>query len=217
MEAALAEAPDLRGHGAGRTVSRGIMRALERRQLAAGQRLVETDLAAQFGVGRNAVREAIQWLSAHGAIDVTRHRSPAIRQLDPAETQEVLDVAAPIMGLMARAAARRYRPEAHGVSLHAALQALKAADEDDTPGAFSQARRRFYRLLIEIGANRELKRVFPAIGMHVLYAQYPSGRLRRFSDFQAIAEAITAGDAEAAEAAGRAQIEAVRASVLSLE
>ena len=93
--------------GASRRVSRGIMRALELGQLVPGQRLIETQLAAEYRVGRNAVREAVQWLSATGVIDLSRYRSAALRELDPVETLEVLEVAEAVIGLLLKAAARR--------------------------------------------------------------------------------------------------------------
>ena len=57
-----------------------------------GQRLVEVDLAAQFGVSRNSVREALQRLAAQGLVDLFRNKGAAIRTLSPQETLEVLDV-----------------------------------------------------------------------------------------------------------------------------
>src|SRR3546814_6211209 len=54
---------------------------------------------------------------------------------------------------------------------------------------------RFCRSLLLIGGNRELQRIFPAIGIHIIHAQYPSTRLQgiRLADYQAIARAVAAG------------------------
>ena len=208
------EAPvETSGPGASRRVSRGIMQALELQQLVPGQRLVETDLAAQYGVGRNAVREAVQWLAAHGVIDLTRHRSAAIRRLDAAEALEVLDVAEAMIGLIVRTAARQYEAGSHGAVLKAALAELERAADD--AGAFSRARRHFYRALIEIGGNRELFRLFPAVGVHILYAQYRSTALERIrlGEFQAMATAVMGKDPDQAEAAARAYVGKLRAIV----
>jgi DNA-binding GntR family transcriptional regulator len=191
------------------------MQALETQRLVPGQRLVETDLAQQYGVGRNAVREAVQWLAAHGVIDLTRHRSAAIRQLDAAETTDALDVAEPLVGLIVATAAQRYQAEEHRVVLEAALAELERGALADTPGAFSQARRHVYRVLIAIGGNSELSRLFRVLGLHIVYAQYRSPGLEqgRLADFQAMAASVMAGDAERGEAAGRAHVAAVRGIV----
>lgn len=202
-------------HSAARRVSRGLMEGLEQGRVSPGQRLVETDLAAEYGVGRNAVREAIQWLAAHNAVDVVRFRSASIRRLGPQETLDVLSVAEPLTGLTARAAAERYDADRHAAALAAALGELVRADDETTPGAFSRGRRHFYRTMLEIGDNRELDRLFPALGLHILHAQYRSAGLRRarLQDFHAMAEAIRRKDSSAADAAGRIYVQRLREAV----
>ncbi len=204
--------------GAMLRVYRGILQALELHQLVPGQRLIETDLAAQFGVGRNAVREAMQRLAARGVVDLSRHRSAAIRQLDLEETMEVLDVTKALIGLIARTAAGHFRPEAHGDMLREAIAQLEAVEDAENPGAFSKARRGFYRTLLAVGGNRELRRIFPAVGMHVIYSHYQSPRLRRLriEDYKLIMAAIASGDEARAEAMGYAHVDNVRAGILEL-
>lgn len=210
-------APETARHGASRKVSRGIMRAIELNQLTPGQRLVETDLAAQYGVGRNAVREAIQWLAARGIIDITRFRSAAIRRLDRAETIAVLDVARALIAILARDAARHFDAALHGPRLDAALHDLEQADDEHVPGAFARARRHFYGVMLDISQNRELRRLFPALGMQILHAQYRAAGSRRLrlDDFRALAAAITDDDADGAEAAGRAYVDHLTTTTLA--
>ncbi len=203
--------------GTARQVYLGIVQDLERGRMVPGQRLIETDLATRFGVGRNAVREAMQHLAARGVIDLSPNRSPAIRRLDLTETLEVLDVAQAMTRLAVRAAAAGYRPH-DAELLQSAIDDLTSAASAAEPARFGSARRHFYRTLLLIGGNRELQRLFPAIGMHIIHAQYPSDRLRgiRLADYQAIARAVAARDADAAESAALAHVEAVRAVILDL-
>ncbi|WP_245647554.1 GntR family transcriptional regulator [Novosphingobium lentum] len=196
-------------------VYRGILRDLEEGRMVPGQRLVETDLATRYAVGRNAVREAMQRLAARGVVDLARNRSPAIRWLDRAETLEVLDVAEAMTALALRSAASRYDRERDSAALQKTMELLLEADRIDEIGAFSRARRHFYRVLLEIGGNRELQRLYPAIGMHIIYAQYQTRRLRgiRLADYRAIIDAVSLGDAAGAEQAGRTHVDHVRASI----
>lgn len=193
-------------------VYRGIMRDLEEGRMVPGQILAETSLATRFGVGRNAVREAMQQLAARGVVDLSRHRSPTIRLLDKAETFEILDVASAMTALAAHAAANRYVATEHSSLLALTLDALAQADAADEPGMFSRARRHFYRVLLGIGGNRELQRLFPAIGMHIIYAQYQSRKLRgiRLSDYKEIMAAVARNDADGAAEAGRLHVDHVR-------
>jgi DNA-binding GntR family transcriptional regulator len=195
-----------------------IMQDLEEHRLSPGQRLVETELAVRFGVGRNAVREAMQRLAMRGVIDLSRHRSASIRQFDTIETLEVLDVAAAMTGLATRAAAQKYDSSQHATLMESVIDGFPRVGTAPEPGIFSRARRRFYRALLIVGGNRELQRLFPAIGMHIIYSQFQSPRLQdlRLEDYRAIRDAVTAGDAEAAERAGRTHVERVRKVIMSL-
>jgi DNA-binding GntR family transcriptional regulator len=205
------------GHaGASQQVYLAIMQDLENHRMVPGQRLIETDLALRFGVGRNAVREAIQRLAARGVIDTSRNKSPSIRSLDLAETQEVLDVAAAMTALAASAAAQAFRAELHADMLVAAMHELADIGAVGEPGAFSRARRRFYRTILMIGGNRELQRLFPAIGMHIIYSQFRSRQLQdaRIADYRAISEAVVAQDIGAAKRAAHDHVEHVRQIIL---
>lgn len=196
-----------------------ILSALERRELAPGQRLIETELAAQLGVGRNAVREAIQRLAAKGVIDMSRHRSPSIRKLDMAETMEVLEVAETMFALVARVAARNFSPSAHAARLRQVLGGLAAPGLCHDRNRFSEVRRQFYRTLLEIGANRELHRHFSAIQMQIIYVQFESPELAdlRVADYGAIGAAVMKGEIREAESLARRHVGRVRKIIQKMQ
>jgi DNA-binding GntR family transcriptional regulator len=193
----------------------GILGGLGQGRLVPGQRLVETELATRFGVGRNAVREAIQRLAARGIVDLSRHRSPSIRRMEGHEALEVLEVASVLTGLVLRTAALRFDAVRHARPLDDAEAALEAAAVDDEPGNFGRARRALYRLLLDIGGNRELQRLFPAIGMDIMHAQYPTRQLRgiRLADYREMLVHVRAQDGTCAEAAAHEHVERVRAII----
>ncbi|ODV43966.1 GntR family transcriptional regulator [Cupriavidus sp. UYMMa02A] len=204
-------------HGsASDTVFFGIMNGLEQGSFVPGQRLVETDLVTHFGVGRNSVREALQRLAAEGIVDLPRHRGAVIRRLSLQETLDVLDVAERMTGLLARAATRGIGNRAAAQALHASVQALVAAGKAHDGESFSSARRQFYRTLLEMGDNRELRRLFPSIHMPIVHAQHRLASLRqiRLDDYRRIAAAVLAGEPETAEAAGTAHVQNVRRAIL---
>jgi DNA-binding GntR family transcriptional regulator len=204
--------------GATRKVYRGILRALDTHDLVPGQRLIEADLAAEYGVGRNAVREAIQLLAGRGVVDLSRHRSAAIRQLDLAETLEVLDVSEVLIGLLVRKATEHFDPATQEEALAEAVLALERAHEGGEAVDFNRARRGFYRTLLSFSHNREMQRLFPAVGMHIIHARYQSARLQRIrhADYLKIAAAIRSGDPDYAEAVAREHTGNVRTAILEL-
>lgn len=159
----------------------------------------------------------MQHLAGRGVVDLSPNRSPSIRRLDAAETAEVLDVAEALTRLAARTAAARFGL-AQTEALKLAMDGLTNAAASGETGEFNRARRSFYRTMLLIGGNRELQRLFPAIGTHIIHAQHPSPRMQgiRLADYQAMASAIMAGDADGAESAAAAHVYHVRAIVTEL-
>lgn len=196
-------------------VFHGIVSGLETSQFVPGQRLVETDLATQFGVGRNSVREALQHLAADGVIDIVRHKGAVVRSLTLRETLDVLDVAERMTGLLARSAAQAVK---NGNPTKALSQALERLDNAAASSAedFAQARRHFYRVLLDLSGSQELRRLLRVIHMPIVHAQHRLGSLRemRLRDYEAIGRAVLQGQAAKADEAGAAHVRHVRAEIL---
>ncbi len=192
-----------------------ILNGLENQTFVPAQRLIESDLAASFGVSRNSVREGLQRLVAEGVVELLRHKGAVIRSLSFQDTLDVLDVAELMTGLLARAAARAKPTSEQVQTINQIVRELKATDKAHDSAGFSLARRRFYRALLELGGNRELRRLFPAIQMPIVYAQYrlPSLQQLRLRDYGRIATAVLANDVDKAEALGREHVQKVRASI----
>ena len=193
-------------------VVQSVVSALEQRRLVPGQRLVETELALELGVGRNAVREAIQILGARGIVDISRNRSPAIRRLLLNEALEVLEVAEELFGLVARLAARKFVEARHAAMLRALVTRLRHCQRTRERAPFSLLRREFYRALLEISDNRELSRLFSTIQMQIVYAQFDSDELldARLTDYCRLCEAVLAADVRTAEQDARGHVKHVR-------
>lgn len=193
----------------------GITNGLVLQKFVPGQRLVEADLAVQFGVGRNSVREALHRLAAEGVVDIIRHKGAVIRSLSERETMDVLDVAERMMGLLARSAARGISNGQSPQEIESALEQLTAANDETNSTAFSNARRAFYRALLDTGGSRELRRLFPSIHMPIVYAQHRLTGLQqiRLRDYLIIGQAILDGDEVGADTAGATHVRNVREAI----
>lgn len=200
-------------------VFQGILRELEAHALVPGQRLVEADLSNHFGVGRNSVREALQRLAAEGVIELLPHKGAAIRSLSLPETLDVLDVAERMLGLLARTAVRGSDQPLARAALEGTLQELARAEQAQDASAFARSRRRFYRILLEMGGNRELMRLFPTILMPVVHAQHrlPTLQKMRLADYQRIAQAVLEGSPNKAEIAASAHVRHVRTAIVQAD
>lgn len=194
----------------------GIVNGLEMQGFVPAQRLVEADLALQFGVGRNSVREALQRLAAEGIVELQRNKGAAVRSLSLQDTLDVLDVAERMTGLLARAAAKNAVASGLGAVLRASIDEIDAADTAGNDAGFAAGRRRFYRTLLDMAGSRELRRLFPAIHMSIVYAQHrlPALRRLRVRDYRQIAAAVVDGDLAAADSAGCRHVAHVRDEIL---
>lgn len=194
----------------------GIMNGLAEQKLVPGQRLVEVDLAEQYQVSRNSVREALQQLAAQGVVELLRNKGAAVRSLSLQETREVLDVAERMTGLLAKSAALGIAAGQNSEPIREALAELERANEAQDVDAFARARRGLYRALLQTSGSRELKRLFPSIQMPIVYAQHRPSTLQkvRMRDYQLMCEAVLRGDAQAADEAGMAHVRNVREAIM---
>ncbi|MGW0390512.1 GntR family transcriptional regulator [Streptomyces sp. NPDC003042] len=122
-----------------------VLDAIKRRiltgQLIPGQALVETELAAQFGVSKTPVREALKTLAGTGLVVMNQYKGVSVRMVDADMAREVYDVRLLLEPEALRRSVRR------GASLDAARQALERADLATDTAERSLANREFHRAL----------------------------------------------------------------------
>ena len=200
-----------------RLVVKSVMDGLDAGDFAPGQRLVEADLCRRIGVGRNSVREGLQRLASDGVVELSRHKGASIRELTLEQALETIEVTELLAGLAARSAARRIDRPGAAQRLRGVLGELAAAQAHDDDGPFVAARGAFYAILVRIGGNHELRRILPAVQVNLLRAQFQLNRLQRrlIGQYQAVGQAVLAGDSVGAERLARKHVRDVRANLES--
>lgn len=193
-----------------------VVRGLEEQRYAPGQRLIESELAARLGVGRNSVREAVQRLAAEGVVELSAYKGATIRMPSQRELMGLLDIAGRMLGLLARTAARGNHDDEYVDALERVMHELDQPDTATDNVGFLNLRRRFYNTLLEMGGNRDLKRLITTIHIPTLYARPFVPRLReiRVRDYKKIASAVLAGDESAADKAGMDHVQRVRQALM---
>lgn len=195
-----------------------ILSAIDSGEMAPGTRLLETDLAARFGVSRTPVREALRRLETQGVVTHEPRKGAVVATLDYDQLGELYAVREVMEGLAARLAAR-HASEAEVLL----LRDMIAADEQvREPKAQSQANKRFHRQLHQCSHNRYLietlnpiRRSMALLGNTTFAAP---GRIDTSNaEHKLIVDAIEARDGEAADAAARAHIAAAYKVRLRLE
>jgi DNA-binding GntR family transcriptional regulator len=125
--------------------------------LSPGQALVEAELAAQFGVSKTPVREALKTLAGTGLVVMSQYKGVAVRRVDADMAREVYDVRL----LLEPEAVRR--AVAREVPLQAAEEALDRADRAEDRAERALANREFHRALYLPCGNPLLTRVLDEV------------------------------------------------------
>ncbi|MFI0720935.1 GntR family transcriptional regulator [Streptomyces sp. NPDC021224] len=166
-------------------------------QLSPGQALVEADLAAQFGVSKTPVREALKTLAGTGLVVMSQYKGVTVRTVDADMAREVYDVR-----LLLEPEALR-RTIARRASLAAAQEALERAARAEDRADRSLANRDFHRALYLPCGNPLLARMLDelrdqaALVSTVAWAADPSWE-REASEHEEILALALAGDADEA-------------------
>jgi DNA-binding GntR family transcriptional regulator len=185
-------------------VADAIGKGILNRRFVVGQRLVETDLMRDLGVGRSTVREALRILAASGVVELAPHRGAVIRSLTREDAASLLGVLEVLSGLAARLAAQRIHLGDNARRFEAAAHKLV---RDETPEALDHvldARAHYYKVLFDIAASPELDRVLPQARAHLFRAQFhhlltPADVRAMVAEYRGVTEAILQGDADKAE------------------
>lgn len=197
-----------------------------------GDRLpAETDLAAQLGVGRSTVREAVRALVHAGLLETRQGSGTFVRSLEPDTPWEprlrqaaVLDVYEVREGLEvqgARLAATR-RTDADVAALRASLTARDEARQRAAGDQFVAADLAFHRAVITAAHNPLLAELFDSFAVvlrEALVAVVTDRELRDVNVARThgrLVSAIEAGDPDAAERATREHIGPSAAALRSL-
>jgi DNA-binding GntR family transcriptional regulator len=174
-------------------------------RLSPGQALVETELAASFGVSKTPVREALKTLAGTGLVVMSQYKGATVRMVDADMARSVYDVR---LLLEPAALMRTIRS---GASLAAAGDALLRSDESSDTADRSLANRDFHRALYEHCGNPLLAAMLDdlrdqaALVSAVAWSAVPSWE-REAHEHREILRLAQAGEADAAGRALHAHI-----------
>jgi len=185
-----------------------------------GSPLLQDVIAAEFGVSKIPVREALVQLRAEGLVDVFAHRGFQVRPLSAVEVDEVFRLRLQIEPGAVAEGARRAEDQDHQAARLAFgnLNDALAAGELDESGELNHA---FHVALIVPRLQPTTTEVLSRL--HTLSLRYirmhllPHGRVRRANrEHAALYEAWTAGRMEEVSRLTETHIAATRADLAAL-
>jgi DNA-binding GntR family transcriptional regulator len=180
-------------------------------QLQPGEVLSESGLTRLLNIGRTPIREALQRLALEGLVVILPRRGILVSDINVASQLELLRLRREVERLMARLAAARCIPGQRQAfhRLHRDML-ISAEREDDL--TFMRLDTEFNGLLAQACANEYARRtigLMAGLSRRFWYQHYRTALdLPRCARLHAaVAQAISAGDAEAAAAASDALID----------
>jgi DNA-binding GntR family transcriptional regulator len=189
-------------------------------ELAPGQRLVETELAARLGRGRNAVRTALARLEQDGLVERLPYKGARVRVIGEAEAVEILEARRALEGLTARHAAQHATPDDV-----AALRAIVDGMERHLAGGdllgISELNGALHARILATARLPRVAKLIDNLNAQNVRHQYrtvlaPGRPSRSLAEHRAIVDAIAGGDPDAAEEAMRAHLSQVIRTLQSL-
>jgi DNA-binding GntR family transcriptional regulator len=186
---------------------REIKEAILSGSLQPESRLVELSLAAEFGVSRTPIREALKRLIAENLVAIDPVRGTVVKGIDQREVEEVYAIREVLDGLAARLAARRIM-DGDLSRLKSLMKIMESAVEEKRQNVLVQANVRFHEMIYQASGNDRL----------VALGQSITDFVRRFSatafrsyerdvevldEHRALIDALERRDPDAAESAAR--------------
>jgi DNA-binding GntR family transcriptional regulator len=137
-------------------------------RVASGHPLQEATLAAQLGVSRTPVREALARLASDGLLS-SDGRSFVVPSLSEADIEDIYELRLLLEPEALRQVAMRIREKAQISPFREQLAAMVAAHAEDNVENFIDANYRYRAAWLEIVPNRRLLRAIELYADHVRY------------------------------------------------
>jgi len=178
-----------------------IMDAIRSGAISAEDRIVQEKLAEEFEISRTPIREALFRMEQEGILTVAGHGGFRIRQLGPAEIDEIYDARCAIESYAARLLAEAGDRQAND-RLRQRIVAAEAL-EDKSVEAYFRANLAVHRAIVEATGNRYLLELFDNIwnrgSSFTLFAAIENIDLdKSLGDHLALIDAIDIGNGAAA-------------------
>ncbi|QLH25856.1 GntR family transcriptional regulator [Streptomyces sp. Rer75] len=182
-------------------------------EMAPAQRLVENELAEQFGVTRASIRAALIDLASEGLVERIRNRGSRVRVVSVEEAVAITECRMVLEGLCAAKAAVEASEE-QLTELADLGTAMSKAVADGEPMTYSRLNHELHGRIREISGQQVavelLERLNAQLVRHRFQLALRPGRPQQsLSEHLAMIEAIRARDPQAAEAAVRTHLAGV--------
>lgn len=193
------------------TLSAHLIARIKRGDYAPGQRLIESDLMADFDIGRSKVRETLKTLVGEGYLSFEKNRGACVRRFTRQEAIDRARVREMMEGLAARQAAERPLDKVGRQQLKDIQKALDKSAKDKDFKNYSRSNEEFHEFILVHSGNAYVADTLKRLSVPLFRQQFSGlftidGFFDRNEDHRKITRAILAEDPDAAERAMREHV-----------
>ncbi|MFJ2829644.1 GntR family transcriptional regulator [Streptomyces sp. NPDC087263] len=190
-----------------------LRQAILRGDMAPAQRLVENELAEQFGVTRASVRAALIELESDGLVERIRNRGSRVRVVTVEEAVAITECRMALEGLCAAKAAVAASDE-QLAELTDLGKAMTKAVADGEPITYSELNHEVHARVRQFSGQQVAVELVERLNAQLVRHRFqlalrPGRPQQSLGEHLTMIEAITARDPQAAEAAVRAHLSSV--------
>jgi len=144
------------------TVSEALRREILQGERPGGQRLVEQELTARYGVARHTLRAALRQLAAEGLVRIEPNRGARVARLTATDIVELYELRTALEVEAARLALERH----HGrmpTPVHDALSTLQDACENRAWGVINEAHQHLHGAIVAAAGSPRIEAAHQAL------------------------------------------------------
>lgn len=175
--------------------------AIVRGDLTSGARLIQNELAEQYGVSTTPVREAMRDLATEGLIRFDAHRGAVVHEPDGQELEDIYEMRMLLEPHAIRKAVERITEE----ELQQAEAIQARAEQEADPGHWVDLNRKFHSVFFDAAGSQRLESILKQLrdtsALYVGYAlqRSPDAMATGNHEHRELLDACRTGDADRAE------------------
>lgn len=143
-------------------VSASLRREILQGERPGGQRLVEQELTARYGVARHTLRAALRALAAEGLVKIEPNRGARVARLSADDIVELYELRTALEVEAARLALERHRGRLP-TPVHDALSTLRDACEERAWGAINEAHANLHGAIVAAAGSPRIAAAHAAL------------------------------------------------------
>lgn len=203
-----------RSSGSTEKVYQSIREEIMNGHFSPAENLRELDLATEYQVSRNTIKKALLMLDREGLVTIETNKGAKVRSYSLKEVLEFLEFRQVLEGFICRTAVPCFTQQDID-ELFEILNQMERCKKQEQLVTYSQYNQKFHAKIFEVCPNRTAVEVTQNLKNQMRKYNtktilIPSRPDQSYSEHTTIAQAIRAGDADAAEAAMKTHMKNVR-------